>query len=221
MGNSSSKNDVNAKLDQFVANEEEKQTIRTSTGVPPPLPPSAAQLLNDAANSAAASSGAVQEGTDVFKDGRYRVARPETIKLLQAQQASPEQQAQHIMYNQMDNKDLRQFIKEQEGLEIGNQRKKMLAQQWRFFLASEPIQRGIDAGILLGCVSAAVCAYKPKNRVPLRIAVYWLGGFCGGMLSIPLMVMAAEAKNDARIKSQEREMFAQQRQQFYDEQKAR
>jgi hypothetical protein len=157
-----------------------------------------------------------QESTniqDLIQSGRYKVAKPETIDMLK-QMSGPKQT--NIMYPDSEVRDIKQYIIEQEGLDIGIQRRQALAQQWRFFLSCEPIQRGLDAGIILGCVAAALVAWRrPKQRVPHVIGLTWLGGFCTGVISVPMMVVFADSYNAKRIKKMETEIFARQREEFY------
>lgn len=157
-----------------------------------------------------------QESTnieDLIQSGRYKVAKPETLDMLKQMQG-PKQA--NVMYPDSEVRDMRQYIEEQEGLDIGVQRRRALAQQWRFFLSCEPIQRGLDAGIILGCCTAALVAYRrPKQRVPHVIGLAWLGGFCSGVVCVPMMVIFADTYNAQRIKKMEREVFARQREDFY------
>lgn len=181
------------------------------------VPPTAVAEANAAANAiVSADANQPEESTkleDLIQSGRYKVASPETINMLKQMQG-PRQT--NIMYPDSEVKDLKQYITEQEGLDIGSQRRKALAQQWRFYLSCEPIQRGLDAGIIFGCAAAGFMAWKnPKKRVPSVIGLTWLGGFCAGVISVPLMVVAAEAYNSQRIRKMEKEMFSRQREEFY------
>lgn len=151
--------------------------------------------------------------SDLIQSGRYKVAKPETIEMMKQMQGAKQAQ---IMYPDSNVRDLKQYITEQEGLDIGQTRRRALAQQWRFFLSCEPIQRGLDAGIIFGCSAAAFAAWKnPKNRIPSVIGLTFLGGLCVGIVSVPMMVIGADAYNSRRIKSLEKEMFARQREDFY------
>ncbi|KAG5510594.1 hypothetical protein JKF63_06891 [Porcisia hertigi] len=149
---------------------------------------------------------------DLVESGRYKVATPETLEMMKQIQAPRDA---NKMYPDSQVKDLKQYIIEQEGLEIGEARRRALSQQWRFFLSCEPMQRGLDAGIILGSFSAAFAAFRsPRNRVPAKIGFIFFGGFCVGMLSVPLMVVAADAYNSQRIKKLEQELFEKQRSEF-------
>ena len=150
---------------------------------------------------------------DLMDSGRYKIAKPETVEMLK--QIQGPRQA-NVMYPDTEVRDIRQYIAEQEGLEIGQARKRILAQQWRFFLSCEPIQRGLDAGLIFGSVTAAIQAWRsPKNRVPGIIALSWLGGFCTGVVTVPVLVLFADNLNAKRIKEKEKELFRRQREEFY------
>lgn len=149
---------------------------------------------------------------DLVSSGRYKVARPETVEMIKQMQ-SPRDTSK--MYPDSEVRDMRQYIIEQEGLDIGQTRRKALAQQWRFFLSCEPMQRGLDAGIILGSFSCAFYAYKnPKGRIPARIGLVFMGGFCAGLFSVPLFVIIADSYNAKRLKSLEKELFDKQRSEF-------
>jgi hypothetical protein len=157
---------------------------------------------------------------DVLRQGRYRVAQPATLELLRAQQPNNQMVQQQQMEQQMQ--DMRKYLEETEGLKIGTRRMSELSQQWRFFLACEPIQRGLDAGFLLGSFSAALGAFiKPKNRKPMRVLWLWMGGFCAGMVLFPASLLGYEQYNMQRIMAKEEQMFQHQRQDFFDQLKKR
>lgn len=161
------------------------------------------------------SESPVSESTnidDLVKSGRYKVASSETLEMMK--QMQPPRQS-NILYPDSEIRDMRQYITEQEGLDIGQSRRRALAQQWRFFLSCEPIQRGMDAGIITGCVSALWTYRNPKKRIPALIGISFIGGFCLGMIAVPMMVIGAESYNAARLKSLERELFTKQRDEFY------
>ncbi|GET86413.1 hypothetical protein, conserved [Leishmania tarentolae] len=149
---------------------------------------------------------------DLVGSGRYKVASPETVKMMKQMQSPRDA---NILYPDSEVKDIKQYIIEQEGLEIGQARRRALAQQWRFFLSCEPMQRGLDAGIILGSFSAFVASRKPRNRIPVKIMLIFLGGFCVGMVSVPLLVIATDSYNSQRIKKLEQELFEKQRSEFY------
>jgi hypothetical protein len=153
---------------------------------------------------------------DLIKSGRYKVARPETLEMIRQIQPTPHKEP---LENGAEVKDLRQYIVEQEGLDIGKARKRALSQQWRFFLSSEPIQRGLDAGLILGCVSAAFSARNPAKRQPPRVAIFWLAGFAVGVIAVPSMVFFADSINSRQIKKKEKELFTRQREDFYNKRK--
>ena len=186
-----------------------------------------ASIVNSSASSLQAGASGSQpppaapmESThidDLIKSGRYKVARPETLDMLRQIQATPHKEP--LSDGNTEMKDLKQYIVEQEGLDIGKARKRALSQQWRFFLSSEPIQRGLDAGLICGCVSAALSARNPAKRQPPRVAVFWLGGFCAGVITVPMMVLFADSLNSQQIKKKEKELFTKQRQDFYNKSK--
>nr|CAJ2468211.1 unnamed protein product [Leishmania braziliensis] len=149
---------------------------------------------------------------DLVLSGRYKVASPETVEMMKQIQSPREG---NKMYPDSEVKDIKQYIIEQEGLDIGQARRRALSQQWRFFLSCEPMQRGLDAGIILGSLSAFVAFRKPRNRIPLKIAFIFFGGFCVGMVSVPLMVVGADSYNAQRIRKLEQELFEKQRSEFY------
>ncbi|KAK7197347.1 hypothetical protein NESM_000682000 [Novymonas esmeraldas] len=149
---------------------------------------------------------------DLVQSGRYKVASRETLEMMKQMQSPRDA---NKMHPDSDVKDLKQYIIEQEGLDIGQSRRRALSQQWRFFLSCEPMQRGLDAGIIVGSFSAAFVAYRnPRNRIPAKIGLVFVGGFCLGMLSVPLMVVAADSYNSQRIKKLEQDLFDKQRSDF-------
>lgn len=149
---------------------------------------------------------------DLVQSGRYKVASPETLEMMKQMQSPRDA---NKMYPDSEVKDMKQYIIEQEGLDIGQARRRALSQQWRFFLSCEPMQRGLDAGIIFGSFSAAFVAFRnPKNRVPAKIGLVFLGGFCVGMFSVPLLVVGADSFNSQRIKKLEQELFEKQRSDF-------
>lgn len=151
---------------------------------------------------------------DLVSSGRYKVADPKTLQMMQQIQGNSRDV--NKVYPDSEVKDMKQYIIEQEGLDIGQARRKALAQQWRFFLSCEPLQRGLDAGIILGSFAAAFSAYRnPKNRIPIKIAFVFLGGFSVGMFSVPLLVITADSYNTQRIKKLEKDLFDKQRSEFY------
>lgn len=171
-------------------------------------------------NAAPGSEYVNEQGVpDVLRSGRYRVAQPDTVKYLKASQPN-NPLVQKQMEQQMQ--DMRTYLEETEGLKIGSRRMSELSQQWRFFLACEPIQRGFDAGFLLGSFTAAIGAFlKPSNRKPMRVVWLWMGGFCAGMTLFPASLLAYEQYNMQRIMKKEETMFQNQRQAFFDQLKKR
>ncbi|PWV04096.1 hypothetical protein C3747_161g15 [Trypanosoma cruzi] len=150
---------------------------------------------------------------DLIKGGRYKVATRETLDMMSAIQG-PKDEGK--IYPDSDVKDIKQYIIEQEGLSVGQTKRRALSQQWRFFLSSEPVQRGLDAGIIAGSFSAAIVALKsPRNRVPAKIGLVFTLGFCVGIIAVPMMVITADGYNSRRIKDLEKELFLKQREEFY------
>nr|CCC95896.1 unnamed protein product [Trypanosoma congolense IL3000] len=155
--------------------------------------------------------------SDLVKSGRYKVAKQETLNMMVAIQGEKDDGKK---YPDSDVKDLRQYITEQEGLNVGDNKRRALSQQWRFFLSCEPMQRGLDAGIILGSFAAAVYAFKgPKNRVPAKVGVVFASGCCIGVILVPMLVVLADGYNNKRIKKLESELFAKQRAEFYGREK--
>lgn len=173
----------------------------------------ASTVLNNASST--------QESTnikDLIASGRYQVAKPETLSMLREMQS--DKHASAMQADAVGMRDMKQYASDMEGLDIGSQRRKVLAQQWRFFLSCEPIQRGLDAGIIFGCTAAAFVAWKkPAKRIPSVISLVFLGGFCVGMISVPLMVVGAEQYNAKRIVNKEKEFFKRQREDFFKQSK--
>jgi len=159
----------------------------------------------------------VEESThipDMIQSGRYAVAKPQTIEFLRQTQSTP--QIDRIAHPADAAKSFDDYIREQEGLDIGQNRKQMLSQQWRFYLGSEPVQRGLDCGLVLGSIAAVWRARKPANRVAHVIGPTWMAGFCVGMMAMPMFVVAMDLVNSQRIKHKEKELFTKQRQEFYE-----
>ena len=107
-------------------------------------------------------------------------------------------------------------IQQQEGLNMSQNRRMELSDQWKFYLGCEPIQRGVDAGFVLGSITASIGYYFPKNRKPARVMTFWFGGFAVGMMGLPIATMVWHARNDERMRQRERELFARQRQEYHD-----
>jgi hypothetical protein len=125
-----------------------------------------------------------------------------------------------IIDNTTSREEMRRILSDTEGLNIGNKRRAELLQTWRFLLACDPVQYGLDAGFMLGCISAAGSLWWKHNRHPVRLACAWAGGFAVGMISFPVAMIAWEEYNLARISRNEKEMFAAQRADFRREQEA-
>ncbi|KAG8340894.1 hypothetical protein TRVL_08279 [Trypanosoma vivax] len=150
---------------------------------------------------------------DLVKSGRYKVASKETLELMSAVQGQTD--TDKVRPDSLI-KDLKSYIVEQEGLDIGESRKKVLSQQWRFFLSCEPIQRGLDAGIVAGSFASALVAFRSSNnRTPVKIGLVFISGLSVGVIMVPMLVVAAEIYNNKKIKKLEEELFARQRAEFH------
>lgn len=168
--------------------------------------------VNDSAAKYKSPLEQINDETDILKDGRYRPAKPETMEFMRQTQ-----QKGMGLSNVNDPMAIQKYIREQEGLDLGVQRRRELAKQWRFFLSCEPIQRGMDAGFVLGSLVAFGAAYQPRNRHPLKLCCFWFAGFGVGMITLPLSLSVLELYNMERIKSREGEMYAKQRQAFHEQ----
>jgi hypothetical protein len=153
--------------------------------------------------------GATPENTGL---NRYRVARPETLEMLRESQTPVGKRGTPLPPG--FNKEVQEYIRETEGLNMGERRLSELAQQWRFYLSCEPIQRGMDAGIVLGSITGAASMYWPKWRNPVSVGLFWFGGFAVGMVTFPMALVWHEIRNMNRIQAKEHEMFQQQRQDY-------
>ena len=191
--------------------------------VVPPLPEHATvKKFTEASNNADKTADGQEEndGTkasvDIFKGGRYRIASPEATKAFYDQQPS-RVNADILMPEQgiTDMKQMKQYLSDTEGLNIGSKQLTELSQQWRFFLASDPVQHGLDAGFLLGSFTAVASSIKPQNRIPLRVFSFWMYGFAAGMMGFPMLCMGWEQYNMNRIMKTEKDMFKEQRKDFY------
>jgi hypothetical protein len=111
----------------------------------------------------------------------------------------------------------REYITEQEGLTIGEGRKSQLSQQWRFILSAEPIQRGMDAGLIgaAGTAMGMLVFNKANRQKPGRVAFFSMMAFCGGMMAVPIGMVYLESRNRERIRQRDREMMQGQRDDFY------
>jgi hypothetical protein len=184
-------------------------------------------IKTTAATTPKSAKSALEQMTDesdLFKDGRYRVAKQGTVDQLALTQAGGSTQAgmpnpQQFPGTPEGRKEFaRKHIKESEGLDIGFHERRKLAQQWRFFLSCEPIQRGMDAGIILGSVTAVVAAYQPKNRHPLKVVCFWMAGFSAGMIVLPACLLLSEISNQRRLKAREHDLYDKQRKLFTESQ---
>ena len=111
--------------------------------------------------------------------------------------------------------EIRRILSQTEGLDISARRRDELSQQWRFMLASDPIQYGMDAGFLAGCTLAAGSLHWKVNRHPVRLGCIWCAGFAVGMITFPLAMVAWEEYNMSRVLRNEKDMMKRQREEFY------
>jgi hypothetical protein len=152
---------------------------------------------------------------DVFKGGRYRVAGEDATKQFYAQQPSRVHQDLLPENKIVDAKQMRQYLTDTEGLNVGQRQRDDLAVQWRFFLASDPIQHGLDAGLVAGAIGAVGSQIEPKKRHPIRAFCFGIYGFGVGMIGFPIACMVWEQWNLNRVLKSEQDMFKDQRKDFY------
>lgn len=150
--------------------------------------------------------------------GRYRIASKESTEAwYESQPGAKNPNAKtpdHV--HDMTPQELKKYITETEGLNMGQHKMRELGQTWRFLLASDPVQHGFDAGLLAGTLLAGcTAAFRPAKRKPVVLMNYFVVGFMGGLLTFPLSLIAWEQYNMARINAREQDMFAQQRADFY------
>jgi hypothetical protein len=154
---------------------------------------------------------------------RYRPASKEAIAFRDATNApaggtdSILNQKQSRFDQAVEMKSNREYITEQEGLTIGEERKGQLAQQWRFILSAEPIQRGLDAGLIAaaGTAMGMLISNKANRQKPGRVAFCSMMGFCVGMMAVPMGMVYLESRNRERIRERDRDMMQDQRDDFY------
>ena len=120
---------------------------------------------------------------------------------------------QGIVTNQEKLEEMRRRA-EAEGLNISNRRRMELCDHWQFIMRSEPIQRGIDFGLVTGGLVAVGSCNWPRNRVPHRFLFFFTSGFGIGMLGVPLMVLYRHASNDNKRRLREKSRMARNREEF-------
>jgi hypothetical protein len=155
---------------------------------------------------------------DVLREGRYRIADQETTEAFYAQQpASMRMQSQVPKEVEgMTPQELKRYLTDTEGLNIGKHRMQELSQQWRLLLASDAVQHGIDAGILLGTLNAGIAAaFWPKKRHPVILLNHFFAAYAVGVIGFPMSLLAYEQIRTQQIIDSERDMFSQQRSEFY------
>lgn len=119
-----------------------------------------------------------------------------------------------VIDNSMSQDEIRRIISETEGLHISKKRREELSKQWRFFLASDPVQYGLDAGFVTGSLLAAWSIRKRENRTPYRVTCYLAAGYAAGFAIFPFVMIAWEEYNMRKITRNEREMMQRQRTEF-------
>jgi hypothetical protein len=155
---------------------------------------------------------------DLLRDGRYRIASQETTEQFYAQQPSSVRMDVAVpkQMEGMTPAELKKYLSDTEGLNIGKHKMTELSQQWRLLLASDAVQHGIDAGILLGTLNAGVAAaFRPAKRHPIILLNHFFAAYAVGVICFPMSILAYEQVYTQRIINQERDMFAQQRAEFY------
>ena len=120
---------------------------------------------------------------DKFADGRYRIASDQSKE----HWGEIDRLASKEMHS---NPDVRQVVREQEGLEMGKaQRRKLTGGGPLDMLTLEPIQRGLDAGFVGGTLLAVGLAWNPKNRSGYMVALHWSLGFFTGIVGFPVFTL--------------------------------
>lgn len=179
-----------------------------------PAPPSlSAPTSTVTVSDAAASDADRKQGADAR--GRYRQASPEAIAYrdatnINANKAVKPQQREVTMA------DTRRYVIEQEGLLLGDERREKLAQQWRFAVASEPFQRGLDAGLIFSAVTVGYCLgiKKTMRQKPGQVAFRAILAFCAGVLVVPAFTIYLDERNESRIRARDAAMMQRQRDDF-------
>lgn len=113
-------------------------------------------------------------------------------------------------------KDSRDYIIEHEGLVLGDEKKRQLAQQWWFALSSEPLQRGLDAGLITGAITAGalVALKKEYRKQPIRVGFFSVIGFSVGCMAVPLSVIYLDIKNAEKVRRRDQAKMQTQRDEF-------
>lgn len=120
-----------------------------------------------------------------------------------------------VINNDMTMDEIRKIITNTEGLHISKKKREELSKQWRFFLTSDPIQYGLDAGFVTGSLTAAwAIIRKRENRTPYRVTCYLAAGYAVGFATFPFAMIAWEEYNTRKIVKSEQEMMMRQRKEF-------
>lgn len=187
----------------------------TTDRAPPQMDEAAAARMDKVRTALEGRGGALPE---VLKEGRYRIADQATTEAFYAQQpATVRMQAQVPKEIQgMTPEQVKRYLTDTEGLNLGAHKMTELSQQWRLLMASDAVQHGIDCGILLGVLNAGLAAiFRPAKRHPIILANHFLAAYGVGVIGFPMALLTYEQVYTARIMQEEREMFQQQRTEFY------
>ena len=125
--------------------------------------------------------GQAAQAMNLLKAQGYRQSSPEQIEgFLSTMPMASKLQVPKSTVNYLSSEERAQ-ITAREGLNIGQNKKKDLAQQFKWYALSDPVQHGIDAGIVGGVLSMAVSAYHPANRLGGMMLIRFVQGFFVGM----------------------------------------
>ncbi|KNH03934.1 hypothetical protein XU18_4742 [Perkinsela sp. CCAP 1560/4] len=114
----------------------------------------------------------------------------------------------------LDREQTRKMQEQQEGLTMSSRRRMELCDVWKFYFYSDPIQRGIDFGLVAGGLTAVGSCQWSHNRVPHRFIFFFMTGFSAGMLIFPAMLMYHNASNENKRNLREKTMMLRQREEF-------
>jgi hypothetical protein len=155
---------------------------------------------------------------DLLRSGRYRVADKATTEAFYSQQPSALNRDIRVPseVEHMTPQELKQYLTDTEGLNIGRNQMKDLSQMWRFLLASDAVQHGFDAGLLCGTFAAGItAALVPAKRHPVILLNYFIKGYAVGIFGFPLALFGWEEYQQAKVTAHEKDLFARQRSEFY------
>jgi hypothetical protein len=215
-------------LPQLTPEDLQKLTVnvKPAKNYPPSGPGSAKELIYDAPNNPyafAANPGLAALTSEVEATEKFRPATDVAKRYARATggMAPANVNMSAIIPSSVDpdkpihtEAEWRKYISALEGLEIGKRKKDDLSRQWLFILSSEPFQRGMDAGLVTGTLSAVVSNYWPKNRNILKTLCVFCGGFCIGMIGLPIYLLALELRNEQRVQNKDREFSKKNREEY-------